>query len=65
MVTNKICLKCGSKSFVSDRSLGGRIVCIKCGSSSFSRNSSLLNRDKKILYFIIGFIVLLVIIIFF
>ena len=63
MVTNKICLRCGSKSFVSDRSLGGRMVCFKCGSSSFGSSSSLLKRDKKILYFMVGILVLLIIII--
>tara|TARA_Y100001968_G_C18928118_1_gene512930 strand:- start:254 stop:445 length:192 start_codon:yes stop_codon:yes gene_type:complete len=63
MVSNKVCLNCGSTSFVSDRSLGGKMVCFKCGSSSFGKNSHSLIKKKKFIYFIIGFIVLLIIII--
>ena len=63
MITNKVCLNCGNNSFVSDRSLGGRMVCLKCGSFSFKNNSHSLIRDKKIIYLLIGVIVLLIIII--
>ena len=62
MGINRICLNCGSSAFVSDRSLGGRIVCAKCGSSSFSDKSfSLLSRKKYIL-FALGIAILIIII---
>ena len=33
MNSDRFCLNCGCSSFVSDRSLGGKMVCIQCGSS--------------------------------
>ena len=47
MSSNKFCLNCGCTSFVSDRSLGGKIVCFKCGSSRF-REKSLFNFSVNI-----------------
>ena len=62
MINNNVCNNCGSSSFVSDRSLGGRMVCFKCGSSSFRKKSfSLIN--KNLFYLFIGIIVLFIIII--
>ena len=50
MSVNRVCFNCGSSSFVSDRSLGGKIVCSKCGSSSFkNRSSSFKNRSSSFL----------------
>ena len=46
MRVNKVCFNCGSSSFVSDRSLGGKIVCSKCGSSSFKNKSSSFLKSK-------------------
>lgn len=63
MNSNKVCLKCGSSELVSDRSLGGKIVCFKCGSSTFRTKSFSPFKQNKIIYFILGFIVLLIIII--
>ena len=50
MGANRVCLNCGSSSFVSDRSLGGKIVCSKCGSSSFKNKSSSFLKSKKLLF---------------
>jgi len=62
MSKNRVCFNCGSSSFVSDRSLGGKIVCSKCGSSSFkNKSSSFLKRDKLI-FLAIGIIILIIII---
>ena len=49
MSINRVCFNCGSSSFVSDRSLGGKIVCSKCGSSSFKNTTSsfIKNRINK------------------
>jgi len=47
MSVNRVCFNCGSSSFVSDRSLGGKIVCSKCGSSSFKNKSSSFLKTKK------------------
>ena len=63
MNTNKVCLNCGSTDLVSDRSLGGRMVCFKCGSSSFRNNSFSPIKYKMIIYFLIGFIIFLLVII--
>ena len=62
MSNYKICLNCGGSSFVSDRSLGGKIVCVKCGSSSFQKNAYSRISKNKIIYFIIGLLVLFLII---
>ncbi len=62
MSVNRVCFNCGSSSFVSDRSLGGKIVCSKCGSSIFkNKSSSLLNR-KKIIFPAIGIAIFIIII---
>ena len=63
MSSNKVCLNCGCSSFVSDRSLGGKIVCLKCGSSSFKEKSLSPISNKKLIFFIIGVIVFCLIII--
>ena len=63
MSSIKICLNCGSSDLVSDRSLGGKLVCFKCGSSKFRNKSLIQLKNKKILYFVIALIILLVIII--
>ena len=59
----KTCLRCGCNSFISDRSLGGKIVCKRCGSSSISYKGFSLHKNKNFLYLIILFVVLLIIII--
>ncbi len=64
MNSNKICLNCGSSDIVSDRSLGGKMVCFKCGSSSFTNKLSSPLRYKKIIYFVIAFITIILILIF-
>ena len=63
MNTYKVCLNCGSSDLVSDRSLGGKMVCFKCGSSSFKNKSYSQRINKKFIYFIIGLIILLIVII--
>jgi ribosomal protein S27AE len=63
MSSNKYCLKCGSSSFVSDRSLGGKIVCLKCGSSLFGRKTFSQIYNKKIISFVIALLVVFIIII--
>ena len=63
MSSNKYCLNCGSISFVSDRSLGGKIVCFKCGSSRFREKSFSQKINKKLIYIVIAIIVLFLIII--
>ena len=62
MSSNKICLNCGSSYLVSDRSLGGRMVCFKCGSSSFKNKTFSRIQNKKIVYFVIAIIILLIVI---
>ena len=62
MNSNKICINCGSSSFVSDRSLGGKIICARCGSSSFRNKSFVYLKNKNILFIIIGIVVFLIII---
>ena len=59
----KICLNCGSSDLVSDRSLGGKMVCFRCGSSSFKNKSFSPMNNKKFIYFSIGFIIFLIVII--
>ena len=63
MSSNKICLKCGSSNLVSDRSLGGKMVCFKCGSSQFRSSSFSPIRNKNLIYFGIGLIIFLIILI--
>ena len=62
MSLNSVCLNCGSTSFVSDRSLGGKIVCSKCGSSSFRNKSSSFLKSKKLVYFAIAIAILIIVI---
>jgi len=59
----KICANCGSSDVVSDRSLGGRMVCFRCGSSSFKNKSFSPRQIKKIAYFLIALIILILVVI--
>ena len=63
MSVNKVCFNCGSSSFVSDRSLGGKIVCSKCGSSSFKNKSSSFLKSKKLVFLAIAITVIFIILI--
>ena len=63
MNSNKYCLKCGSSTFVSDRSLGGKMVCLKCGSSSYGRKTFSQINNKKIMFFVIAILIVFIIII--
>ena len=63
MSLNKVCFNCGCTSFVSDRSLGGKIVCVKCGSSVFREKLKSPISSKKFIFMIIGIIVFFLIII--
>ena len=63
MSSIKICLNCGSSDLVSDRSLGGKMVCFKCGSSVFKNKSFYQIKNKKIIYYLIALIILILIII--
>jgi len=62
MSVNKVCFNCGSSSFVSDRSLGGKIVCSKCGSSSFRNKSSSFLKNKKLLFLALAIVILIIVI---
>ena len=62
MNSNRVCFNCGSSSFVSDRSLGGKIVCSRCGSSSFKKKSSYFFNKKKLIFLAIGIAIFLIII---
>ena len=62
MSKNKFCLNCGNSSFVSDRSLGGKLICVKCGSSSIRYKSSFSIKNKSIIYLFIGILILIIII---
>ena len=62
MSVNRFCLNCGSTSFVSDRSLGGKIVCSKCGSYSIKKRSSPFFNGKKLIFIAIGIVIFLIII---
>ena len=62
MSVNKVCFNCGSSSFVSDRSLGGKIVCSKCGSSSFKNKSSPFFKSKKLVFLAIAIVIFIIII---
>ena len=62
MSVNRVCFNCGSSSFVSDRSLGGRIVCSRCGSSSLKNKSSSFLKSKKLVYIAIAIVILIIVI---
>jgi len=62
MNVNKVCLNCGSSSFVSDRSLGGKIVCSKCGSSSFKNKPSSFFKRKKFVFLAIALAIFIIVI---
>ena len=62
MSVNRVCLNCGSASFVSDRSLGGKIVCSKCGSSLFGKKSYSLFNSKNLIFLAIAIAIFLIII---
>ena len=62
MVVNRVCSNCGSSSFVSDRSLGGKIVCSKCGSSSFKNKSSSILKSKYLVFLAIAIVIFLIVI---
>ena len=57
-----VCLNCGSSSFVSDRSLGGKIICSYCGSSSFKKKSSSIFNLKNLIFLTIGVAILIILI---
>ncbi|MBW3054800.1 hypothetical protein CU307_04180 [Prochlorococcus marinus str. MU1411] len=61
MSLNRVCFNCGSSSFVSDRSLGGKIVCSKCGSSSFKNKSSSLFKRKYLIFLAIGIAIFIIV----
>jgi len=62
MGVNRVCFNCGSSSFVSDRSLGGKIVCSKCGSSSFKNKSSSFFKSKKLVFLAIAIVIFIIVI---
>ena len=62
MSKNRVCFNCGSSSFVSDRSLGGKIVCSKCGSSSFKNKSSSFFKSKKLVFLVIAIAIFIIVI---
>ena len=62
MSVNRVCSNCGSSSFVSDRSLGGKIVCSKCGSSSFKNKSSSFLKSKKFVFIVIAIAIFIIVI---
>ena len=62
MDVNRVCFNCGSSSFVSDRSLGGKIVCSKCGSSSFKNNSSSFLNNKILVFLAIAIVIFIIVI---
>jgi len=62
MNVDRVCFNCGSSSFVSDRSLGGKIVCSKCGSSLFRKKTSSLFNKKKLIFLAIGIAIFIIII---
>ena len=63
MSADKVCFYCGSSSFVSDRSLGGKMICSKCGSSLFKNKKSLSLKSKKLIFIVIGLVIFIIIII--
>ena len=62
MNVNKVCSNCGGASFVSDRSLGGKIVCARCGSSAFKNKSSSFLKRKNLIYLAIAITIFIIII---
>ena len=62
MIVDRVCFNCGSSSFVSDRSLGGKMVCSKCGSSSFKNKSSSFLISKKFIFLAIAIAIFIIII---
>jgi len=62
MSANRVCFNCGSSSFVSDRSLAGKIVCAKCGSSSFKNKSSPFLKSKKFVLLAIAIAIFIIVI---
>ena len=60
MRVDRVCFNCGSSSFVSDRSLGGKIVCSKCGSSSFKNKSSSFFKSKKLVFLAIAIAIFII-----
>jgi len=62
MSINRVCINCGSSSFVSDRSLGGKIVCSKCGSSSFKNKSSSFFKRKNLVFLAIAIVIFIIVI---
>ena len=62
MSANRVCFNCGSSSFVSDRSLGGKIVCSKCGSSSFKDKSSSFLKNKKLVFLAVVIVIFIIVI---
>tara|TARA_B100000886_G_scaffold329828_1_gene279614 strand:- start:256 stop:444 length:189 start_codon:yes stop_codon:yes gene_type:complete len=62
MSVTRVCFNCGSSSFVSDRSLGGKIVCSKCGSSSYKNKSSSFLKRKYLIFLAIGIVIFIIII---
>jgi len=62
MNVKSVCFNCGSSSFVSDRSLGGKIVCAKCGSSSFKNKSASFSKNKKLIFLAIVVAIFIIVI---
>ena len=62
MSVKRVCFNCGSSSFVSDRSLGGKIVCSKCGSSSFKNKNLSFLKSKKLVFIAIVIAILIIVI---
>ena len=62
MSENRVCFNCGSSSFVSDRSLGGKIVCSKCGSSLFKNKSSTFLKNRKLVFFAFAIVIFIIVI---
>jgi len=62
MSLNRVCSYCGSASFVSDRSLGGKMVCSKCGSSSFRKKSYSFFNSKNLIFIAIAIAIFIIII---
>jgi len=62
MSINRVCLNCGSSLFVSDRSLGGKIVCSKCGYSSFKKKSPSFLKSKLLVFLAIAIAIFLIVI---
>ena len=62
MDVNRVCINCGSSSFVSDRSLGGKIVCSKCGSSTFKNKSSTFLKSRKFIFLAIAIAIFIIVI---